>query len=131
MKYTVAILLSLGIGISIGWYFGYTRPALHALHMTQEIQKATGMSEEQMLKAVPENLAALKREDESTATVALRGVEILNRGDTAATKKYLAYWVGSYYRVYHSNGDTNLIARIQQAATTTPEIAAEVSKKIP
>jgi len=54
----------------------------------------------------------------------------LDRGDVAAAKKHLAYWIGSYYRVYHARGDTNLIARIESAATTNTEIAAELAKKI-
>ena len=129
MKHIITSIVCLAVGIGVGWYFGYTRPSLQAIHLTQELQKETGMSIQDMKKAVPNSLAAIQREDESVATVALRGIEILDRGDTAAAKKHLAYWIGSYYRVYHANGDTNLIARIEQAATTNPEIAAELAKR--
>lgn len=131
MKNIITPIVCLALGIGIGWYFGYTRPSLRAIHLTQDLQRETGVSVEEMAKAVPDSLAAIKRDDESVATVALRGIEILDRGDTAATKKYLAYWIGSYYRVYHANGDTNLITHIEQAATTNPEIATEIAKKSP
>jgi len=130
MKRFIPSLICLVAGIALGWYFGYTRPALQAMHLYQEVQKTMGLSDAEMVKQVPDSLAAMKRDDEGVALVALRGIEILDRGDVAAAKKHLAYWVGSYYRVYHANGDTNLIARIERAATTNAEIAAEIAKKI-
>ena len=130
MKRIIPSLVCLLVGMGVGWYFGYSRPALRMQHLYEDIQKTTGISDSDMVKQVPESLAAIRREDESVAIVALRGIEILGRGDTQAAKKHLAYWVGSYYRVYHTNGDTNLIARIEQAATTNAEVAAEIAKKI-
>ncbi len=129
MKQIITSIFCLMAGIGIGWYFGYTRPALKAMHITQEIQKETGMSIEDMVKAVPDSLAAIKREDESVAYIGLTSIKMLDHGNTETAEKYLAYWVGSYYRVYQTNGDTNLIAKIKQAATTNPEIAAELAKK--
>jgi hypothetical protein len=70
----------------------------------------------------------IQRDDESVATVALRGIQILDRSDVAAAKKHFAYWIGSYYRVYHANDETNLIARIESAATTNPGIAVGIVK---
>jgi hypothetical protein len=130
MRHFITSVVCLAVGIGIGWYFGYTRPSLQAMHITQELEKETGMSIAEMTKAVPDSLAAIQRDDESAASVSLRGIEILDRGDIPAAKKYLAHWVGSYYRVYHTRGDTNLIARIEGAATTNTEIAAEIAKKI-
>ncbi|PYK99310.1 MAG: hypothetical protein DME19_09185 [Verrucomicrobia bacterium] len=130
MKRLISSLVCLAVGIGIGWYFGYTRPALRMQHLYQDVQKTTGLSDAEMVKQLPESLAVIKREDESVAMVALRAIEILDRGDAQAAKKHLAYWVGSYYRVYHANGDTNLISRIERAATTNAEIAAEIAKKI-
>ena len=130
MKRAIVLLIVLLLGSCIGWYFGYSRPALRMQHLYQDVQKTTGLSDAEIVKQVPESLAAIKREDESVAMVALRGIENLDRGDTEAAKKHLAYWVGSYYRVYHANGDTNLIARIERAATRNAEIAAEIAKKI-
>jgi hypothetical protein len=103
------------------------------MHLYDAMKKESGMSDAEMAelgKEVPEAFAAIKREDEGVAQVALRGIEILDRDDSEATKKYLAYWVGSYYRVYHANGDSNLIARIEKAATTNAHIAAEIAKKL-
>jgi hypothetical protein len=129
MKHFIRSLICLAAGVALGWYFGYTRPALQAMHLYQDVQKTTGLSDAEMLKQVPDSLAAMKRDDEGVALVALRGIEILDRGEPEAAKKHLAYWVGSYYRVYHTNGDTNLIARIERAATTNADIAAEIAKK--
>lgn len=130
MKRFIPSLICLAAGIAVGWYFGYTRPALQAMHMYRDMRRTMGFSDEEALKAAPEAFASIKREDEGVAMVALRGIEILDRGDTQAAKKHLAYWVGSYYRVYHANGDTNLIARIERAATTNSDIAVEIAKKI-
>src|SRR5271154_5444052 len=116
MKRLILLSLCLAAGIGIGWYFGYTRPALQAMHMYQNVKKITGGSDAEVLRMLPESLAAIKREDESVAIVALRATEIVNRGDPEAVMKYLAYWIGSYYRVYRNSGDTNLVARIERAA---------------
>lgn len=129
MKQIVICIICFIGGISAGWYFGYTRPALQAIHLTQEIQKETGMSLDEMARAVPDTLAAIKREDESMALISLKTIELLNRNKQDAAKKSLAYWVGVYYRMYRSNGDTNLLVRIEKAATQSPEIAAELAKK--
>lgn len=90
------------------------------------------MTDTQMTNAaseLPDLLVAMKRSDRDLATVGLRGIEILDRGDVAGAEKYLAYWIGSYYRVYWTNGDTNLLARIEEAAQTNAVIAAEIRKK--
>ncbi len=132
MKRLLQFAACLFLGVAIGWYWGYSRPTLKMFHVYRDVQKASGLSDAEMAdygKQVPEAFAAIKREDESVALVALRGIEILDRGDTGAAKKHLAYWVGSYYRVYQSNGDSNLIARIERAATTNAEIAAAMVKK--
>jgi hypothetical protein len=124
-------LLCLLFGLSAGWYFGYTRPGLKMQHLHDEVQKETGMSEREMVRAVPEALAAIKREDESVALVGLKAIGMLDRGDAEKAKGYLAYWVGSYYRVYHNKGgDTNLLAQIENAAASNTLIAREISKKV-
>lgn len=74
----VVCVLSLLLGLSVGWYFGYTRPSLRMQHLSDELQNGTGMSDEQMVKAVPEALAALKREDESVALVGLKTLGMLD-----------------------------------------------------
>ncbi|HEY5909298.1 MAG TPA: hypothetical protein VJA21_01705 [Verrucomicrobiae bacterium] len=121
--------LSLLLGLSIGWYFGYTRPAIRMHRLDEEVLKETGMSGKEAAKAVPEALAAIKREDESTALVSLKAVGMLNRGDIERAEKYLAYWVGSYYRVYQGQGgDSNLLKEIKAVAATNKFVEAEISK---
>jgi hypothetical protein len=125
----VVCVLSLLLGLSVGWYFGYTRPSIRMQQLHDEVKAQTGMSEKEMVRAVPEALAGIKREDESVALVGLKAIGMLDRGETEKAKGYLAYWVGSYYRVYHeSGGDTNLIAQIKTSAATNAFIAKEIAK---
>jgi hypothetical protein len=101
------------------------------LRLEEEVEREAGMSHEEVIKAVPESLAALKREDESTALASLKAIEMLDRGDVERAKKYLAYMVGSYYRVYHDKaGDTNLLKEIEAAASTNTVLAREISRKV-
>jgi len=124
------------IGIAAGWFFGYTRPVARQqrelLAQYENAKEILHMMDAQMTNTaseLPDLLTAMKRNDRDVAMVGLRGIEILDRGDVAGAKKYLAYWIGSYYRVYHTAGDTNLIARIERAASTNAVIAAEIMKK--
>ena len=125
------------LGIAVGWYLGYTRPVTRnqreLLKQYQEAKDALHLTDADVVEFnahLPDIWDAMKREDWSSAVIGLRGIEILNRGDAEAAKKYLAYWVGSYYRVYHNRGDTNLIERIERAAATNAVIAAEISKSL-
>ena len=113
----LACVLCLLLGLSIGWYSGYTRPALHTQRLYDAVQRETGMSDREIVRAVPEALAAIKREDESVALVSLKAVGMLDRGAIEKTKSYLVYWVGSYYQAYRTNGDSNLLANIEAAST--------------
>jgi hypothetical protein len=125
------VVLSLLLGLSIGWYFGYTRPAIQMHQLDAAVLKETGISENEAARAVPEALAAIKREDESTALVSLKAIGMLDRGEAEKAEKYLAYWVGSYYRVYQAKGgDTKLLKDIEAAATTNKYVGAEISKKL-
>src|SRR5690349_2682852 len=120
----IACGLCLVPGLSVGWYFGYTRPVLHMQRLHDELQKETGTSDREMVRAVPEALAATGREDESVALVGLKAIGMLDRNEVTKAKEYLAYWVGSYYRMFHNKGgDTNLLAGIERAATTNSDIA--------
>lgn len=136
MKRILAYTACLGLGIALGWYFGNTRPVAkqqrQLLEEYRDAKEMLHMTDAQMTNTaaeLPDLLAAMKQNDRDVAMVGLRGIEILDRGDVAGAKKYLAYWIGSYYRVYHTNGDTNLIARIERAAQTNAVIAAEIAKK--
>ena len=130
MKHIITSIVCLAAGVGIGWYFGYTRPSLQAMHLTQELQKETGIPMEEMAKSVPDALAALQRQDETAARYALGAYKILEQGDVERAKSRLLLAVGSYYRVYHDKGgDTNLLAAITEAAQKYPAVAAEISRK--
>jgi hypothetical protein len=130
MKHIITSIVCLAAGVGIGWYFGYTRPTLQAMHLTQELQKETGIPMEEMAKSVPDALASLQRQDETAARYSLGAYKILAQGDVESAKSRLLLAVGSYYRVYHDKGgDTNLLAAIAEAAQKYPAVAAEISRK--
>lgn len=81
------------------------------------------MGDEEMVRAVPEALAAIQRQDESVALVSLKAVGMMDRGATEKAKRYLVYWVGSYYQTYRTHGDSNLLADIEASALTNAPLA--------
>lgn len=131
MRYFITSLICLAVGTGIGWYFGYTRPSLQAMHITQELEKETGMSIAEMTKAVPDSLAAMQRQDETAAGFALGFYKFLENGEIDKAKARSLQFVGHYYRSYRDGGgDTNMLADIEQAAQKYPAVATEISREI-
>ena len=80
---------------------------------------------------MPQYFEDMKRQDEMAAVFALRVFKTLETGDTERAKTTLLQAVGSYYRLYHDRGgDTNFMAKIEEAARQHPTVAAEISRKI-
>lgn len=138
MKRIIPLLISLSIGIGVGWYFGYTRPASEhqreILKQYQWVRDNLHMTDAEMAEAgakMPEFFEDMKRQDEQAAVFALGAFKILEKGDTECAKTHLLKAVGSYYRVYHDKGgDTNFMAKIEESAQKYPAVAAEISRKI-
>ena len=137
MKQLLLALLSLVIGVYVGWYFGYTRPVTKGYRELKDALHLTDMPDKQMAEAgaqirdhMPEFLERMKREDDMTAALALGTVKRLEQGNTEGAKKLLLPFIGGYYRRYHAKGgDRDTLARIEEAAQQYPDIAAEIARK--
>ncbi len=137
MKHLLVALVSVLIGISVGWYFGYTRPVTKGYRVLKEALHITDMPDKQLAEAgaqirdhMPEFMERMKREDDMTAALALGTVKRLELGNAEGAKKLLLPFIGGYYRRYHAKGgDRDTLARIEEAAQQYPDIAAEVAKK--
>ena len=92
------------------------------------------MTDEQMAEAGPkvsQYFEDMKRQDEMAAKVSFAAFIYLERGNVEEAKNRLLPHFTGYYRIYHAKGgDTNFMARIEQAATTNAVIATEISRKI-
>src|SRR5437764_836723 len=111
MKQLLLVLLSLVIGGSIGWYFGYTRPVTKgyrevkdALHMTNVPDKQMAEVGAEIRDHMPEFMERMKRSDDMTTVLALGTYKRLDQGNIDGAKKLLVPWIGGYYRRYHTKG---------------------------
>lgn len=137
MKQLLLVLLSLVMGGSIGWYFGYTRPVTKgyrevkdALHMTNVPDKQMAEVGVEIRDHMPEFIERMKREDDVTAALALGTFKRLEQGDVDAAKKLQLPFIGGYYRRYHSKGgDQKILANIEEAAQQYLDIVTDVAKR--
>jgi hypothetical protein len=133
MSRLVIVLVSVAIGVAIGWYFGYTRPVTKQYRILRDTVK---FSDEEMAKTgaelkghLPEIIEGWKRGDEIETMMALGALKRLESGNTDEAKKLLLTSVRTYYREYHERGgNRDIIARIEEVAQQYPEIAAEIGK---
>ena len=137
MKQLILVLLSLVIGVCVGWHFGYTRPVTKGYRELKDALHITNMPDKQMAEVgaeirdhMPEFMERMKRSDDMTAALALGTLKRLEQGNVDAAKKLQLPFIGGYYRRYHSKGgDQKILANIDEAAQQYPDIAAEVAKK--
>ena len=138
MKRIIPLLVCIVLGIGIGWYLGYTWPSakrqrelLDQYHYERDNFHLTDQEMADAGPKIPQYFKDMKRRDETAAVFGLGGFVLLERGDTERAKRHLLKTVGSYYRVYHNNGgDTNFIAKIEEAARKYPDVAAEISREV-
>jgi hypothetical protein len=137
MRQLLVALASVFIGLSVGWYLGYTRPVTKGYRQLKAALHITDMPDKQMAEAgaqirdhMPEFIERMKREDDMNAALALGTVKRLEEGNAEGAKKLLLPFIGGYYRRYHAkDGDQDILARIEEAARQYPDIAAEIAKK--
>lgn len=91
-----------------------------------EMLELLGRSEDEMVERMVADLTAGDRCDERIASAALAALHYLDREQPTIAKVGLARHIGYYYRMHFDSGDSNLVARIEEAATSNPEIAAEL-----
>ncbi len=127
--------LCLLLGLSVGWYFGYTQPSIkrqrELLQEYRRVRDGFGLSDKDMAEIAPQlpkTLEQLNRADESAAAVSLGVLVKLDLGEQQAARQRLYDTVGLYYRGHHSDGDTNLLARIQKYASIDVGLSNAVYK---
>ncbi|HYG35204.1 MAG TPA: hypothetical protein VEC99_10490, partial [Clostridia bacterium] len=138
MKRIIPLVICLFVGGGIGWYFGYTRPTAknqrELLAQYQYVRDTFRMTDAEMAELgpkIPQFFEDMKRQDEMAAAFAFSTFKILARGDVEGAKTRLLKAVGSYYRLYHGKGgDTNILAKIEEAAQKYPEVATEIARKV-
>jgi hypothetical protein len=137
MKQLLVALVSVLIGVSVGWCLGYTRPVTKqyrvlkdALHMADMPDKQIAEVGAEIRNHMPEFMERMRRSDDMTAALALGTFKRLEEGNVDGAKKLQLTFIGGYYRQYHTKGgDEKILANIEEAAQQYPEIAAEVAKK--
>ena len=116
MKTIVTSLVSLLVGIALGWYVGYMRPNTKA---NREAMK---------------HFAIIDADDSMAAAIAVRAIPLIQTGEGQKAVEELKRPIGMFYRFHKprvsSEEQSNLLARIEQLATTNQVIATEIHRKI-
>jgi hypothetical protein len=113
MKIIVTSLVSLLVGIAIGWYVGYSRPtAKYDRYAQQEMQK-------------------MKDEGALSAIYATRAIEMIQAGDTQKAVYALSFPIANYYVIDSRNPGTNetrlrIRSEIEGLARTNMQVAAQI-----
>ena len=108
-------IISLAVGLVIGWFLGYTRPA------TKEKTE------------VAKFLTTMEWDDSKAANFAVKAIPAVEAGDKQKAIELLALPIGSWYRVYAENTGTNedrirLKEKINQLASSNSIVASEIRK---
>ena len=112
----VASLVSLLVGVALGWYLGYARPATKA---NREAIK---------------QFAIMDADDSMAAAIAVRAIPLIQAGESEKAVKGLVRPIGMFYRFHKPRVSTeeqsNLLTRIEQLAVTNQVIATEIQRRI-
>lgn len=114
MKTLIASVLSLALGLFIGWHFGHR----HAGHETTE--------------AVQQLVEATEASDAAEAARDARAISSIESGDTKEAVRSLSTPVAHYYAVYgnlsvNSEQRSKVHALIDQVAKTNQVLASSIS----
>ena len=137
MRRLIIPLVCLLVGIAAGWYFGYTRPAAknqrELLQQYQYVRDNFHMSDAEMADFgahEQEYFAAMKRQDETAASMALGALVRLERGDIERTRHVLEQTISIYYRGHRQDGDSNVLRHIETFAATNASLSNAISRKL-
>jgi hypothetical protein len=113
MKTMVISLVSLLIGLCVGWYAGYTRPFHEGLKYlrTQEDAYESGHA--------------------MAASLAVDAIQSIDAGESQKAIQFLSFPIASYYSSYSIYAGTNaerlkVTARIERLAQTNQIVAARI-----
>ena len=117
MKIIIISLVSLLVGIGIGWYCGYTRPTAQAA------------------REVRGELDAYESGDAKAAVFAAEAVACIDSGETQRAVQFLSLPIASYYSVYAVHAGTNaqrlkVRGYIDQVARSNQVVAAQIKKEM-
>lgn len=133
MKLPVQLSLSLITGALVGgWCTVHSLSDRTPRYVTRTV-KASGLTEAEFHEKHLEKMATDDRCEQRLVKAALQVIDLVDQEAVAATRQTLASHVGRFYRQYKTTrqGDTDLIAEIEEAASTSPDIAAEINKGTP
>ncbi|MFZ1072198.1 MAG: hypothetical protein WAO21_02065 [Verrucomicrobiia bacterium] len=117
MKIIITSLVSLLVGVGVGWYFGYTRPIAQA---ARELHQ----------EADDYELSAA-----AAATFAVDATTCIDSGDTQKAVQFLSLPIAHYCVVFTHHpstdeGQLKLRARIDELARTNQVVAAQITKEM-
>jgi hypothetical protein len=117
MKIIIISLVSLLVGVGVGWYFGYTRPNA------------------QVAREVRQQLREDENDHALAAIFAAEAITYIDSGETQKAVKSLSYPIAEYYCIYATRAGTNehrlkLRAHIEQLARTNQVVAAQITKEM-
>jgi hypothetical protein len=113
MKIIIITLVSLLVGVGIGWYLGYTRPIAQA---------SRDMHDEE---------SAYESGDAKAAAIAIDTISCIDSGDTEKAVQFLSLPIAGYYNIYAKRIGTNeqrlkICDNIEQLARTNQIVAARI-----
>jgi hypothetical protein len=117
MKIIIIALISLLVGVGVGWYFGYTRPTA----------KTDRYVRQQMQEIEDDNAIA--------AIFAVNTIPLIESGQTQNAVRMLSFPIARYYSIYTTKFYTNdvrlkLRAKIEQLASTNQIVAAQIKEEL-
>ena len=114
MKILLATVISLFLGLGIGWYIGHRQAFYYVPETTREA------------------LAGIESSEGEKAARAVRAIQAIDSGDAQGAVQLLSHPVAYYYFIY-SDLATNdrrkrMIALIEQLARTNQIVAARIAE---
>lgn len=129
--------LCLLLGLSVGWYFGFTRHSVKnqrkLVNEYQALRDTFGMTDEQLAeigKQLPTLRRQMAREDEMAAAMALGALAKLERGDVEKTRSILERTVSIYFRGHQHDGNSNVLRNIEKFAATSASLSNAIYRKL-
>lgn len=137
MRHIIISLVCLLVGIGLGWFFGYTRPVARnqreLLHQYQVVRDNFHMTDAEMADFgahQQEYFAAMKRQDEIAAVIALAALVKIDQGDIEKAKWRLQTEISTYYRGHNYDGDSNVLRHITTYAATNAALSNAIYRKL-
>jgi len=117
MKIIITSLVSLLVGVGVGWYFGYAQPT------AEDVRQLRQQTDDYELSAA------------AAATFAVDATTCIDSGDTQKAIRFLSLPIAHYCVVFAHHpstdeGQIKLRARIDELARTNQVVAAQITKEM-